>query len=210
MAITWPTAAATIGEVRKEGGKSPSTDTSSPPVGFVELPGSQKVYNVSEDEWEKRSDREDCRVPLLAIAGRLGVVPRASSDRAAAVQLLVWLSDDAMSARIIALSPDTTMFRQANLDAPGQWVEKTVPHSAAVQYGDATVAALSHEQWLAALRIPGRAEYLTALDEAVAAAVRGEQPPLEALKQAADKWRKITNRLGLEKQRAAYGHSVGL
>ena len=49
-------------------------------------------------------------------------------------------------------------------------MEKPVSALAAVHYGDVTEAALRHEQWLGALRIPGRAEYLAALDEAVAAA----------------------------------------
>jgi hypothetical protein len=48
------------------------------------------------------------------------------------------------------------------------------------------------------------------LDEAVAAAVRGEKPPLEALLDADAKWRKITDRLGLDRQKAAYRHSLGL
>ncbi len=67
-----------------------------------------------------------------------------------------------------------------------------------MQYGDATESALRHEQWLGALRLPGRSEYLAALDEAVTAAVRAEKPPLEALLQADKKWREITRRLGLD------------
>jgi hypothetical protein len=89
-------------------------------------------------------------------------------------------------------------------------VEKPVSAAAAVQYGDATEAALRHEQWLGALRLPGRAEYLAALDDAVAAAVRDEKPALESLLQADKKWREITARLGLDRQRAAYRHSLGL
>ena len=89
-------------------------------------------------------------------------------------------------------------------------MEKPVSALAAVQYGDATEAALRHEQWLGALRMPGRAEYLAALDEAVAAAVGGKKAPLDALLQADKKWREITARLGLDRQRAAYRHSLGL
>ncbi len=79
-----------------------------------------------------------------------------------------------------------------------------------MQYADVTEAALRHEQWLGALRLPGRAEYLAALDEAVRAAVRGQKSPHDALLEAAAKWRKITARLGLDRQRAAYRHSLGL
>jgi hypothetical protein len=149
-------------------------------------------------------------VPLLAIAGRLGVVNAKAANIDAAFQLLLWLSDSRMSPQISAASSSTTLFRQSNLKSPGRWVEKPVSALAAVQYGDATEAALSHEQWIGALRIPGRAEYLAALDEAVASAVRGEKSPLDALVQAEKKWREITGRLGLEHQRAVYRHSLGV
>jgi multiple sugar transport system substrate-binding protein len=133
-----------------------------------------------------------------------------SAQAEAAFRLLLWLSDERTSPQVSAASPATTLFRQSNLRSPGQWVEKPVSAAAAAQYGDATESALRHEQWLGALRLPGRAEYLAALDEAVAAAVRGEKSPLEALIAADAKWRKITERLGLERQKAAYRHSLGL
>ena len=115
-----------------------------------------------------------------------------------------------MSPQVSAASAATTLFRQSNLKSPGHWVEKPVPAPAAMQYADATEAALQHEQWLGALRMPGRAEYMAALDDAVAAAVRGEKTPLDALLETDAKWQKITVRLGLERQKAAYRHSLGL
>ena len=202
MALSWPTAAEEWEEIIGLG-------TRSIPVGFCELPGSRRVFNLGSRVWDTRDD--DPRVPLLAIAGRLGVVNNAKSAKTdAAFQLLLWLSDSRMSSQISATSPATTLFRRSNLKSPSQWVENLVTPLAAVQYGDTTEAALNHEQWLGALRIPGRAEYLAVVDEAVAAAVRGEQSPLDALLQADKKWREITDRLGLDRQRAAYRHSLGL
>ncbi|MCE5267134.1 MAG: extracellular solute-binding protein [Planctomycetaceae bacterium] len=206
MALSWPTAA----EAGKTGQGSAEKAGSKARVGFAELPGSRRVFNLTGRAWETRADDEDSRVPLLAIAGRVGVVNAKSSATDAAFQLLLWLSDDRNSPQVSAASPCTTLFRQANLKMPGQWVEKPVAAPAAVKYADVTEAAFRHEQWLGALRLPGRAEYLAALDEAVASAVRGEKPPLEALLDADAKWRKITERLGLEKQKAAYRHSLGL
>ena len=150
-------------------------------VGFAELPGSSRVFNLSSRAWDNRADDDDPRVPLLAVAGRLGVVAAKSDHRDAAFQLLLWLSDGRMSPQVSAASPATTLFCRAHLKSPSLWVEKPVSAAAAVQYGDATEAALRHEQWLGALRLPGRAEYLAALDEAVAAAVRGKKSPLDAL-----------------------------
>ncbi len=67
-----------------------------------------------------------------------------------------------------------------------------------------------HEQWLLALRLPGRGEYLRALDNAVRSTVSGEQTSEEALGEVAQAWREITERLGVDTQRRAYLHSLGL
>jgi multiple sugar transport system substrate-binding protein len=69
---------------------------------------------------------------------------------------------------------------------------------------------MRHEQWLGALCLPGRAEYLAALDPPVAAAVRGQKAPADALRKAAARWKQITERLGLDRQRTAYRRSLGL
>jgi hypothetical protein len=124
--------------------------------------------------------------------------------------LLVWLSDNQMCTQISAASPATTLFRRSHLKSPGAWTEKPISATAALKYGEAAEAALRHEQWLGALRLPGRAEYLAALDEAVVAAVKGDKSALDALLEADSKWQKITERLGVDRQRAAYRHSLGL
>jgi ABC-type glycerol-3-phosphate transport system substrate-binding protein len=211
MALAWPTAAK---PEKAEGGKQKAElipDKVDPQirVGFSELPGASRVFNLSNRAWDVRGDDDDSRVPLLGIAGRLGVVAAKSEHREAAFQLLLWLSDSRTSPQVSAASAATTLFCRSQLKLPSLWVEKPAT-AAAVQYGDATEAALRHEQWLGALRLPGRAEYLAALDEAVAAAVRDGKPPQEALLLAEKKWREITARLGIERQRAAYRHSLGL
>jgi ABC-type glycerol-3-phosphate transport system substrate-binding protein len=201
MALTWPSASDKAEKTQLDKNIR---------VGFTELPGSRQVFNLSGHLWDTRAEDDDLRVPLLAVAGRLGVVNAKSAHADAAFQLLLWLSDSRMSPQLSAASPATTLFRQSNLKSPSQWVEKPVSALAAAQYGEATEAALRHEQWLGALRLPGRAEYLAALDEAVTAAVRGDKSALDVLLQADKKWREITARLGIERQRAAYRHSLGL
>jgi multiple sugar transport system substrate-binding protein len=215
MALTWPTAAKgreTRGEGRGEekGGLAASAVNSNIRVGFVELPGSRRAFNLNSQVWDRRPDDENPHVPLLSIVGRLGVVDKRSSQTKAAFQLLLWLSDSQMSPQVSAASSGTTLFRQSNLASPKSWVEKPLSATAAVKYADATETALRHEQWLGALRLPGRAEYLAALDEAVAAAVGGKKTPKDALTEAAAKWKAITKRLGVDRQRDAYRHSLGL
>ena len=73
-----------------------------------------------------------------------------------------------------------------------------------------TEKTLQRTDYLFALRLPGRGEYLAALDDAVRAAVRGEMKPVAALQKAAARWDQITRRLGLDGQRAAYRQGLGI
>jgi multiple sugar transport system substrate-binding protein len=206
MALTWPSAAKDPEGLAASAASSTSTSIR---VGFVELPGSREVFNLGSETPERRSDDENPHVPLLSVAGRLGVVGKNSSHVDAAFQLLLWLSNSQMGPQVSAASPATTLFRQSNLTLPGLWIEKPAA-AAAAKYADAIEAAFRHEQWLGALRMPGRPEYLAALDDAVAAAVGGKKNPKDALTDAAAKWQKITKCLGIERQRSAYRHSLGL
>ena len=189
MALTWPTAAAT---------DLPAERPQSIQVGFARLPGSSGVYNLRRHAWERRADDEDPHVPLLAMAGRLGAVSRKSSHPEAACELLLWLSGKQFGPRVSASSTATTLYRQSYVANPRVWVEPPVGPPAAAQYASVAKASFSGDQWVFALRIPGRQAYLTALDDAIDRAVRGEQSPAEALQQAAARWREITDELGLE------------
>jgi multiple sugar transport system substrate-binding protein len=199
MALTWPTAAdkGVPEEAKIE-------------VGFAELPGSPDVYNVANRAWEKRREDEDRQVPLVGVAGRMGVVSSKASRPDVAYQLLFWLSTDRWGRQVCSSTPATTMFRASQLESPQYWVEKPVSAAAAGQYATQTQRALCRTQRLESPRLPGRADYLAALDTAVQQAVRGEKKPDEALREAARRWREITNQLGKEAQKAAYWQSVGI
>lgn len=201
MALSWPTAAADA---------IPSETDALFPMGFTELPGSVKVYNVSRNRWDERAEDESVHVPLLSIAGRLGIINRTTAHSEAALELLSWLSGSHWGPTVCAKSPATTLFRPEHLTMPGVWVEPPVSSEAAAQYGATVEAALSRRNWLTALRIPGRAAYLTALDQAVHTAVRGEATPREALNTAVASWRATTDSLGLDSQKTAYRRSLGL
>jgi multiple sugar transport system substrate-binding protein len=212
LAISWPSACRERLPRRSESPNTmPANATEGVPyVAFAELPGAAEVYRTSSGTWQPRSADAGRHVPLLGISGRLGVVRAGSEHADAAFQLLLWLSDPQWSAQVFAGSPATTLFRTDQVVAAKNWVEGGVSASAARQYAQQAAAALSRDQFLASLRLPGRAEYLAALDEAVQTAVRGQQTPDEALQKAAGKWRKISQRLGVEEQKAAYMHSLGI
>lgn len=208
MALTWPTAAA---EISSDGTTGDGvTGNGEIRIGIAELPGSNDVYNVGSRSKQRRGEHEDRRVPLLAIAGRIGLVSKASPHGEHAFQLLAWLSSERFSSQVCVGSPATTLFRRSHKESPSEWVESSMPLPSAAAYAELTEATFLRQQWLHALRIPGRGEYLAALDEAVRRAVSKESPPSEALNRAADQWRAITERLGLPRQKTAYRHSLGL
>lgn len=199
MAITWPSAAAK----QLPTGKNPE-------VGFAELPGSAEVYNLADKVWEKRRDDEGRSVPLLATAGRAGVVDRRAARPEVAFQLLFWLSSDRWGQQVCTASPATTLFRDSQTASPQAWVEKPVSAIAAAQYATLVQQTLNRQQRLLSPRMRGREDYLAALDKAVHQALRGQRKPAEALSEAADGWRKITNTIGIQTQRHAYWQSLGL
>lgn len=179
-------------------------------VGYAELPGSEEVFNFRTQQWEARSSEDSRRVPLLGVAGRLGSVTRQSRQRQRSVQLLGWLTGRQMSGEIASRSKVTTLFRQSHRGRPEIWADPNVDSEAAKQYVDIVARAQSRKAVLITLRIPGRARYMAALDQAVHSAVAGEKSSQLALQEAAATWRQITDDLGRENQREAYRRSLGL
>ncbi len=174
------------------------------------MPGSSESYSFSDKTWEPRLEDDEPHVPLLAFSGRIGVVSRESKSADVAFQLLAWLSGGRWSELVSPATPAATLFRTSHLKNPQLWVESQVRGSGAAQYGYLVEKILSRSQRLLVPRIPGQAEYLAALDEAVREAVRGRKGPEEALSGAAGRWQRITDRLGRVPQKRAYWRSLGL
>jgi multiple sugar transport system substrate-binding protein len=201
LALTWPGHA---GEKRED------APASLPPTGFAELPGAPVVYNFVGKSWEKRHGGDDGHVPTLALAGRLGSVAAKGAQPAAAFQLLGWLAGREWGARVSSKSPATTLYRRSQVRSPQVWLDPNTDAAAAQAYAALVQATLSRQQYLSALRIPGEAEYMAALDVATRDAVRGDKSPADALSAAAEKWRDVTKKFGLDAQKSAYRRSLGL
>ena len=200
MAMTWPTDADHAIRFAGPGVR----------LGVAELPGGGDVYNVASKAWETRRPDEDPYVPLLGIAGRLGTVTTRCTSPEAAFRLLFWLSDAQWNRQVSAVSSATTLFQPPGTQGPSIWTERPISPAVAAKYAALVERTLSRQHCVFALRLPGRAQYLAALDEAVQKALTGKASPQTALDQAAAAWKEITKRLGLERQRDAYRHSLGL
>ncbi len=175
---------------------------------FAELPGAGVVFNFADKSWEKRQDQESPHVTTLGLGGRLGSVTPMASHPQQALQLLAWLSGREWGVRVSIASRATTLYRRSQMRTPLPWVDAGTDVSAAAAYASSVQAALSRQQYLAVPRIPGEAEYMTALDDATRQVLRQEKTPTEALAEAAVTWREITDRLGRDRQKAAYRASL--
>lgn len=196
MGVTWPQGGAAVGQQSKQ-----------EPLTYHELPGSLRVYNPREAEWEARRSDDPGRVPLLGISGRIGSVSRLSGNPRGAFRMLAILSSKEWSPRIVPKSAACTLFRDSHVRSPERWLPAEAP-AAARQYAEVVQTTLARSDWLFCPRIPGQQEYLRALDAAVRGACRGKVGVAEALQQAAKQWNAVTDRRGRESQRKLYQGSL--
>lgn len=204
LALVWPTASPSDYEVRA---RDPQAE-----VGFAALPGSREVWEPLAKFWDSRDPGESGRVVPVAPWGRLGAVTRKARSEliAPGFQFLLALSTEPWCHQASAFSGQTTLFRQTQIAQARNWVEREVPPPAARAYGNLVRELLAEPETLDALRMPGRDQYLAALDQAVWQAIAGELTPQEALAAAATQWRAITEGYQTPGQRRHYQRSLGL
>jgi multiple sugar transport system substrate-binding protein len=221
MALSWPTrndGGPQTPDTLNPAGGDPTSGTADstrarsigPNVKVAALPGSVEVYQFLNERWEQRSNHETQRVPLLAIAGRTGSVARQTPRPRKAFAVLAWLSGGEWSRLISPASSATTLFRTSHVPASRAWLPANMNEATSREYAEQVETTQSSPTWLITLRLPGRAEYMAALDDAVHQALRNEATPEQALKQAAAVWNEITDRSGRQRQRDAYQRSIGV
>jgi multiple sugar transport system substrate-binding protein len=177
------------------------------PLGFALLPGSSEAYNFPRAKWEPRAAGEETHVPLLGMSGRVAAVTSTTPDADRAQRFLAWLASREMSPLVGPASSGTTLHRQSHLTDPSRWTAG-LDAAAAASYAQ-TLQQSAALQRFVSLPLPGRNEYLAALDDAVQAAVAGDKSPADALAAASAKWQEITAARGLDKQRRALQRSLG-
>lgn len=202
LALTWASAAD-----REEIPAPPSEGFA---LGFEELPGSNDVYNPGAKRWDTKRETIVRRVPLLAPAGRLAAVTVDCRYPDAAWQFLRMISTDPWCSQVCSASFNTTLFRQSQVAKPTAWVDQGMDPQAAQRYAESVRLVLGRQEWLPALRLPGRAEYLDELDQAVWKVLRGESNAQESLEYAAHQWRFVTEKYGAKPQRLALLRGLGL
>lgn len=202
MAITWPSRAADASDE--------ATTDRDDWIGVAELPGSPDVYNYRTQSWEQRTAEESVHVSLIAIDGRLGSVTKDCRRKKHALGMLFMISGNELGTTIGSASSHTTLFRESQLGQEIAWVDQALEGAPARQYGEVVQAAQNRAAWLDAIRIPGRDQYIAALDRAVSSVLAAEATPGEALETASADWDRITDSIGREFQQQGYMRSLGL
>jgi ABC-type glycerol-3-phosphate transport system substrate-binding protein len=203
MVLTWPCRATASGK--------PLAMTDGIPFGFADLPGGETVYNFAEQSWTPNKPGEPAtRVPLLAVAGRLASVTSNARRPREAAGILQLLTGHEWSDQIAPASVATTAFRKSQLKDLPRWIDDGLTPEACKLYGELLESIQSRSSGMPCLRIPGTRRYMEVLDDVIARACQGTVSPTEALTEAAAAWQKITEELGIEAQRTAYRHSLGL
>ena len=196
MAIGWPTGQADLAE-------SAATN-----VAFAPLPGAREAFRTATKSWETRGEEESPSIPFLGVSGRMAAVTSSSADARRATGFVIWLAGREVSAQLAPHSSAITLFRNSQVAASGRWTP-ALSADGSRQYAETLAGVLAAPRALPPMNVPGRQEYLTALDEAVYQALAG-QPAKVALSTAARQWQATTEKLGAEKQRRAIHRSLGL
>ena len=205
MAITWPSP--TIAQPGEDQSEQQGKDGL--PIRFAMLPGSATTFNFATGTWDPRPQDDEPHVPLLGVAGRLGAVTSTAADIAEAENFLTWLASSQVSQQVSPNSSFTTLFRSSQTDSAARWTG-SLGDDATRSYVEAFEQSQQLPRYLSSIRLPGREEYLAALDQAVWDRVAGKKTSEEALAAATENWKSITKSLGLEQQRQANQRSLGM
>jgi len=189
-------------------GRPKETDRESAELAFLPIPGSTNVYNFAVGEWEQIGGEEEPFATLAGLAGRQAAVSSSAHQPQAAVNFVGWLSSQENAGRVAPSSPTTAPFRKTQLPDTGRWLGLST--LAANSCATALEQSLSQQRSVLFPRIPGQAEYMAALDEAVQATLAQEKTAEQALQDAAAKWQEVTERLGRDAQSLAYRRSLNV
>jgi ABC-type glycerol-3-phosphate transport system substrate-binding protein len=197
MALGWPAP-------RQAASKAKATAD----VRFALIPGATLSYNFATKRWENSEAIEPTHVPTLALAGRMAAVSKNATSRKRSESFVLWLAGKQTSTQIGPRSGWATLFRTSQIADAQRWTGG-LNAAQSKQYADTLATALALPQVSPGLRLPGRIDYLAALDQAVQRAAAGESTPVELLAETKQKWSDITAVIGVEKQKLANLRCLG-
>jgi hypothetical protein len=176
-------------------------------VEFASLAPPTDVYSHSRGGWEKEAHPSS--VVLLGVEGRLVAVTSATRNAVAAFQLAQWLTAGDVATGLSSRSTGTLWYRASQAGASARWMKGLAVAQGGEPVTKVVAAALASDAAVMVPRIPAIDEYLGVLADAVRTAPADEAAAKTALDSVAAKWEAITDRLGRERQVAAYRRHLG-
>ncbi len=198
MGLTWPS---------KHFGSE--QDPMNEDLSIARMPGSADWFDPQESNWGQRYEDVSTRMELMGCSGLVASVNNGGADAALAIEFASWICSKSTSTRVSVECPQVSLFRATHLGQPMKWTGDKISPAAADQF--AQVLRDVSESNIAFLfpRIPGQAEYLRSLDQAVIAFAKGEESKQEALEIVVGEWNSITEKLGKKEQNEYLRRSEG-
>jgi multiple sugar transport system substrate-binding protein len=175
-------------------------------VGAALSPGSRQVWNRRAGRWDEFPEVN--HVPYI-VYGWTSAVARASRHKQAAFDFLGFYANPENHASDLLVGRfGMNPFRRSDLDK-GFWMRRAGWEEAvAASYVDTLDRMSRSRTRVMDLRIHLGQQYVYALSVGVYRALTGRETPQSALDAVAERWRALTQRVGIEKQRAAYREIV--
>jgi multiple sugar transport system substrate-binding protein len=183
-------------------------------IGLIPIPGSTQVYDAKAGKMMT----VEKAVPNYNVYGASwsGEISKYSDNPEATYALMAFLASQPMRNWNVKWGFDgIDIGRRTDFLPPDGTSDIEVWKSGGFDEGDAKRVSHGIYENLTGptveyLKIPGSAEYNLALELAVAQALTGQATPQQALDSVAKQWGEITERLGLDSQKAAYRETIGL
>ena len=169
-------------------------------------PGSQRVWNRRTQRWDDFPEIN--RAPYIVYGWTSGVARTAPHQQAAFDFLGFYANTRNHQADLLVGRFGMNPFRRSDLDEQF-WTRRAGWSSAVARSYVSTLEKMAASRnRILDLRIHRGQEYLYLLSVGVHRALSGRESPQAALDEVARRWDALTERIGVDKQRAAYRHVV--
>ncbi len=177
---------------------------SSDQVGYAQIPGSNKVYNANTKQWEQRYNQ------VSSISGSWSIfINKDSKYKKLAFEFAAHMGSKELTSKLVALSGNAVNpSRFSHFKEAKEWIQSGFTEESARRYLDEITKSLTNKNVVYDITLPGAGEYYQVLDEEVYEALKGNLSVKEALQKVSDKWEKITDKIGREKQIEYYKRSL--
>lgn len=169
-------------------------------------PGSRKVWNRKTQRWD--SFPEVNYAPYIVYGWTSGVAKSSQHQEAAFDFLGFYANRKNHQSDLLVGRFGMNPFRQSDLDAR-LWIDRAGWNEAVARsYVETLERQSKSRNRVLDLRIHRGQEYVYILSVGVYRAITGRESPQTALDEVARRWQRLTQRVGVDKQREAYRHVV--